>query len=217
MLCHTLDWSQKTPNKLPPQTQNRIQQGNYGQQKGRGFPGHTAGTGGIHTTPSPTQKMLPVAEQDEKCRACCYLGYATSKFSSVKEVLLWGGLRLWLPLMEKKPQICKSEDLQLQGYCKETVLEVQRAPGREGLLGAEEQRGGIHEDPRALHAASASGHTTGTRASVPAPAPRASARKASQGKLRRNHHLPHFPLFQEPVTLQRGDFHSPRGHLGTQA
>lgn len=130
--------------------------------------------------------MLAAEEQDEKCRASCYLGYDTSNFFSVKEVLLWGGLRLWLPLKGKKKTtktnpICKSEDSQLQGYSKETVLGLQRAAGREGLPEAGEQHGGIHQDPGALHTkrASALGHTTGTRDLVPSPALGATARKVS--------------------------------------
>lgn len=82
--------------------------------------------------------MLQVTEQDEKCRACCYLGYNTSNFSSVKEALLWGGLRLWLLLKEKKKKGTKSEDSQLHSYSEETAWSP-GAAGREGLPGAEER------------------------------------------------------------------------------
>lgn len=68
-----------------------------------------------------------------------------------------------------------------------------------------------------LYIGSALGHTTGTRALVPSLALGAAARNVSQGKHRRNHHLPHFPPFQGPVTLQLTDFHCPWGHLGTPA
>lgn len=163
--------------------------------------------------------MLPVAEQGEKHRACCYLGYDTSNFSSVK-VLLWGGLRLWLPLKKKKTT----------KHLSQKTSSSRVTPRRLCLNSREQQAGkGCQEQMSSkvgsirtpghctLYVASALGHTTKTRASVSSPALGAAARKASQGKHKRNHHLPHFPPFQEPVTLQLRDFHSPQGHLGTPA
>lgn len=106
--------------------------------------------------------------------------------------------------------MCKSEDSQLQGYSEETVLELQGAAGREGLPGAEGQQGGI--DPSGplciVHCLCLGSHHS-TGALLPSPALGATARKASRGKHRGKQYLPHFPLFEEHVTLQLKHFQSP--------
>lgn len=99
------------------------------------------------------------------------------------------------------------------------MLEVQEQHAGKGCQEQRSSKVGSIRTPGHYtpYTASVLGHTTGTRAAIPSPALRAAARKASQGKHRRIHHLPHFPAFQEPATLQLRDFQSLQGHLGSPA
>lgn len=142
----------KNPNPPPPPPRDRKQNTTkklWAVERKR-FPRTCCRCRQDPDNPEPKPGDAPSGRARWEMQDLLLFGYDTSDFPSVKEVLLWSGLRLWLPLKEKN-QTCKSEDSQLQGYSKETVLELWRAAGREGLLGAEEQQGGIHRDPGALH------------------------------------------------------------------